>query len=226
MKIGLQLSLVVLAALSGCAFAQEGAHVMGGGDVRYFRMKMAPDNKVVKGAPYTAEAVTETVQTLSNGTRITHQNMAQMARDSEGRTRREETLDAVGPWSTSGEAPKIIMLNDPVAGVAYHLDPKTNTAMKMHSVKGEMPPPPGLERHLFLANGNDAPDVHATMDKLKAERTATVAIAGEGLAAVHSDSIALFKMQEPGEAKTESLGKQTIEGVAVTGTRTTRSIPA
>ncbi len=38
--------------------------------------------------------------------------------------------------------------------------------------------------------------------------------------------ISALKMKEPGEVKTESLGQQTIEGLSVTGTRTTRTIPA
>jgi len=222
MSVRLHRSLVVWAALGVCAYAQETAQVVvgGGGNVRYFGMQAGPGDKVVKGAPYTADAVTETVQTLANGTRITHQSTAQLARDGEGRTRREQTLDVVGPWSTSGESPKFIMLNDPVAGVSYNLDPKTNTAVKLPSVKGMMPPgaPP-----FFFASSSDGPAGAGAMAKMKAESVATATISAGGMATA---SISAFKMKDPGDAKTESLGQQTIEGIAVTGTRTTRTIPA
>jgi hypothetical protein len=218
-------SFVILAAMGGCAYAQEPAHVMaGGGDVRYFTMQVGAGDKVVKGAPYTAEAVTETVQTLANGTRITHKNTAQLARDSEGRTRREQTLDVVGPWSTSGEAPKFIMLNDPLAGFSYHLDAKTNTAVKLPSVRGAMLPPPGPEHRFFFESSAEGP-AEAAVIKMRAEGVATAAISAGETPMPHT-AVSVLKMKEPGDAKTESLGQQTMEGLSVTGTRTTRTIAA
>src|SRR5690242_7456844 len=41
--------------------------------------------KVVKNAPYSAESVTETVQTLADGNRIVNKITSQVYRDSEGR---------------------------------------------------------------------------------------------------------------------------------------------
>ena len=214
MNVRLHQSFVILAAFSVCAMAQETVHVAAGGpDVHFFSMQMGPGDKVVKGAPYSAEAVTETVQTLANGTRITHKSTAQLARDSEGRTRREQTLEAIGPWATSGEPPKFITLSDPVAGVTYHLDPKTSTAMKMPFVKGAMPPPPGPPGQFFFATTSDGPAAGAAMEKMKVEGEMTGAIA-------------TLKMKEPGDTKTESLGQQTVEGLPVSGTRTIRTIPA
>src|SRR6185437_10992813 len=81
-------------------------------------------DKLVKNAPYTADAVSETTQILADGNRITRKNTTSLARDSAGRTRREETVGAVGPWSTgagAGEAPKIVFINDPVAHMNYVL---------------------------------------------------------------------------------------------------------
>src|SRR4030095_14750658 len=40
------------------------------------------DGKVVKGAPYSATAITESVQTLSNGSRITNKTTSSIYRDS------------------------------------------------------------------------------------------------------------------------------------------------
>jgi hypothetical protein len=87
--------------------------------------------KVVKGAPYSATAIAESVQTLSNGTRITHKTTASIYRDSEGRTRREVTIDRVGPFATADEPAQLIFIDDPVAGVQYVLDQRSHTARKM-----------------------------------------------------------------------------------------------
>ncbi len=46
--------------------------------------EVAP-GKVVKGAPYSAEAVAETTQTLADGNRIQHKSTAMVYRDGQGR---------------------------------------------------------------------------------------------------------------------------------------------
>jgi hypothetical protein len=78
---------------------------------------------VVKGAPYSAEAVTEITQTLGDGTHINRQESHTIYRDGEGRVRRE-----------SGEQ---VWISDPVANVSYVLDTRQQTARKMplsHSI--------------------------------------------------------------------------------------------
>jgi hypothetical protein len=110
----------------------------GGGRVGFIGM-MEMSDKVVTGAPYSAQAATETVQTLSDGNQITRTHTAQIYRDSQGRTRREHTLTMVGPFSASGAPHAMITINDPVAGVRYMLDPQDKTATKMP------PPPKGQE---------------------------------------------------------------------------------
>src|SRR5262249_44438135 len=88
--------------------------------------------KVVKGAPYSATAVTEHVQTLSDGNQIIRKNESKLYRDSEGRTRIEQTLETIGKWTVGGEAQQFIFIfiTDPVAGFSYSLDPHTHTAHK------------------------------------------------------------------------------------------------
>lgn len=93
--------------------------------------EMQFDSKVVKGAPYSAEAVTESVQTLADGNRIVRTSKASLYRDAEGRTRRDQTLNHIGPWATADEPPQTIFINDPVAGARYVLNPRTRTAQKM-----------------------------------------------------------------------------------------------
>src|SRR5205807_4476431 len=63
---------------------------------------MGRDTETVKGAPYTATAVTEITQPLADGNRISNKTTASVARDSQGRTRREETLGLVGGLHVNG----------------------------------------------------------------------------------------------------------------------------
>ena len=76
----------------------------------------------VVGAPYSGEEVSETNQTLADGTRIHRATKTTVYRDSQGRTRRE--------------APDNITITDPTASVTYFLDPKTMTGQKLTMVGG------------------------------------------------------------------------------------------
>jgi len=71
----------------------------------------------VKNAPFTATAVTETVQTLADGNTITRTTTALISRDSEGRTRREQS--------------PIVFIHDPVAGMVWILDSRSRTARRV-----------------------------------------------------------------------------------------------
>ena len=93
--------------------------------------EMSFDGKMVKGAPYSAQAVTEMIQTLADGNRIVRRSNASVYRDSEGRTRREQSINGVGAFAASGEPQQTIFINDPVAQVNYILDTKNRTARKM-----------------------------------------------------------------------------------------------
>src|SRR5204863_7191424 len=73
----------------------------------------------VKGAPYSAEAINETIQMLADGNRIVQRTTAMQYRDSEGRERREET-SAMGA----------IFITDPLAGARYTLHPESRSAEK------------------------------------------------------------------------------------------------
>src|SRR5579859_6221488 len=53
------------------------------------------DNRVVKDKPYSADTSTETVQTLADGNRIVNRSVSKFYRDSQGRTRREQTFGNV-----------------------------------------------------------------------------------------------------------------------------------
>ena len=111
-------------------YHQAGTGPMGP-TVDFVGTEMIFDGKPVKAAPYSAEAVTETVQILSDGNRITHKSTSSIYRDSEGRTRREETMGAIGPWAAGASSQQMIFINDPVAGANYELNPQTHIAHKL-----------------------------------------------------------------------------------------------
>jgi hypothetical protein len=88
------------------------------------------DSHPVKGAPYSGQAVTETTQTLADGNRIVNRSTAMLYRDSEGRTRREQTLKSIGGMTAGTEPLQSILISDPVAGFSYTLDPASKIARK------------------------------------------------------------------------------------------------
>lgn len=176
------------------------------------------DGKLVKGAPYAAEAVTETTQTLGDGNRIVNKSSSALYRDSEGRTRREQSLKAIGPFATAGDSSQTVFINDPVAGVNYALDSRSMVARKMMPMKfefkfdgktiGNAPKGPGIERievhpEIFMAQTPPPPP-------------------GTG---GHGVVMQWYGGSEK-RGKNESLGKQTIEGVEAEGTRNVITIPA
>jgi hypothetical protein len=92
-------------------------------------------NKVVKGAPFSATASTETSQVLQDGTAIHRTATSTLYRDSQGRSRHEVTLSGFGPLQAAGKTHTVITIGDPVAGAHYMLDPDRKIAhqMKLHT---------------------------------------------------------------------------------------------
>jgi len=172
--------------------------------------------KAVTGAPYSATATTETTQVLADGNRIVNRTESQVARDSQGRTRRQETMTNVGPLATN--APKMAFIDDPVASVNYILDLNAKTAQVIQL------PPPGQWP------GATATAVAPEVAKARASATAdTVTVQKKVITGGGSPGMeqrVWVSTNDDGQVKTESLGTQTIEGVSATGTRTTRTIPA
>jgi hypothetical protein len=106
------------------------------GNVVFFGMSRG--EHVVKGAPLSAQAVSETAQVLADGTHIDRKTTGMVYRDSQGRMRREETLPAFGPFAAAGKARQVVLIHDPVAGVHYLLEPDQKIARKMPMPAPEM----------------------------------------------------------------------------------------
>jgi hypothetical protein len=169
-KFSSQMILVASAALllSTAAFAQEpssdsapppppghGAMRGPGFSPGPFRDRMellgigGMHGKVVTGAPFSAAATAETKQTLSDGTTISRTMQTTLFRDAQGRVRREVTMPGVGPLAASGTPRTFIMIQDPVAGAGYMLDPSKKVAHKM-------------PQHAHGGPGGDSPDAAQT----------------------------------------------------------------
>ena len=88
--------------------------------------------KVVTGAPYSAQITTQFTQTLADGTHIQRSTSATVSRDSQGRSRREETMAAMGRLAASGATSRTtVFIHDPVASMSYVLDPNARTYHQM-----------------------------------------------------------------------------------------------
>jgi hypothetical protein len=101
----------------------------GGPGIAFFSTEMMELHQVVKGAPYSATAVTESTQVLADGNRIVNKQSDFVARDSQGRTRREMTMGRMGPLHVNG--PRVIFIHDPVAQTGIVLNPDEQVAHVM-----------------------------------------------------------------------------------------------
>lgn len=119
---------IVVAQASAAAKAAQAAQI----DAEMQMHRLADDTlafvnfdlgqeRVVKGAPYCADAVHETVQPLADGNRIVRSQRSRLCRDGEGRTRQE--LDRHGH--------RVVYLRDPVAGESWVLDTERKSARRL-----------------------------------------------------------------------------------------------
>ena len=86
--------------------------------------------KPVAGSPYSAEITTEIVQQLADGNRIERRSTSSVARDGQGRVRREQQVTAIGPILPHGHA-QMVTINDPVAKTHYSLDAERKVAIQV-----------------------------------------------------------------------------------------------
>jgi hypothetical protein len=161
--------------------------------------------RVVTGGPFSAESVTEFLQTASDGSHVKHTTTAVVARDSNGRTRYSQNLSPLLPG-----APRIFTtIRDPIAGIRYWIDPNQKVAQR--------------EFIRAPASGNE-PRSSAGQES-GTPQEAAIKVARQSLASLLSTSGGAA----PGRSAhpdTTSLGDQTIEGVAATGARVSAVVPS
>jgi hypothetical protein len=153
--------------------------------------------KPVTGAPYSADITTEIVQQLADGNRIERRSTSSVARDGEGRVRREQQVTAIGPILPSRNA-QIVTINDPVAKVHYSLDTERKVAIQLPMPLAAKFVGAGPDRTLFVARTEKGDLVPPP----------------------------LVGARQVQDARTETLGTKEVEGVTAEGTRVTVSIPA
>jgi hypothetical protein len=222
--------LATLALAGGAVFAAEPQLQV---HVEYVAAEF--DGGVVKGAPYSAEAVTETTQVLPDGNRIVNKNTAFVYRDSQGRTRREQTVGSIGALAVNdGEPLRIIAISDPVAGVTYTMDSSSKSVKRMTAAKKVVLKelPPGSQgthetsTETIVSHGG-IPSGALWVEK-DTQDTFEIALpppAGSGMQHVVETRVIRHSGDEQA-ARVEPLGRQVIEGVEVQGTRQTTVIPA
>jgi hypothetical protein len=154
--------------------------------------------EVVKNQPYKAQANTETKRTLADGSHITQSTTAMIARDSEGRTVNAQKV---------GDSLTITTIFDPVAKT--HIDYTSDT--KIAHVLA-LPTPTASPSQVPVAMG--------------AAVSGFAAGPPSGAVGFFVQSRAVSSQLTSKNTTTEPLGTKTIEGIQVTGTRTTSTIPA
>lgn len=183
-----------------------------GGSVAFTTSVVGTNSKPVTGAPYSAQIVTESVQPFPDGNSIKHTSTSTVYRDLQGRTRREQNLNIVGPSQVSGSPIQLITIDDPVSGIRYTLNPNKMTATQV-TTSGA----PGSLPVKVVPN----PDGSAVF---------TYSISGDGLGGSGGGRGGSVSVMSPEVSKddvtTESLGADTMQGLSVLGTRVTRTIPA
>ena len=197
---------------AGFAFSFDG--------VAGFRVPI--EAKVVKGAPFSADIINESIQTLSDGNRIVQRSNTRIYRDSEGRVRREE--DRLSP---------AISITDPVTGMSFTLDPDNRVAWQTPNMVSVMnfrtlqTMPAEMEK-LKAATEK----LGGEMEKLRAETAKLKALEASRLAEIQRKID--LEIVGPGSTKTglaeqtkvEQLPARDIEGVRADGTRRMTTIAA
>jgi hypothetical protein len=162
--------------------------------------------KTVKGAPYSAQAVNETVQVLADGNRITNTTTSALHRDSQGRERREE-------WAGGNNSTvRSIFITDPVEAVSYRLEPDRKVARKN-------------AQHVMTITG-DGRGGGAGAGIGAGTYTFTAGSSDNGPERVEVSGGRINVVSKRADRKEENLGTQMIEGVSAEGTRTTVTLPA
>jgi hypothetical protein len=170
--------------------------------------------KVVKGSPFSAEGISESVQVLPDGNKITRSTTTKMYRDSDGRFRREGAgassssgAVAVGGFVPASGFQDTISIYDPVDAVRYTLTPSTKSARRFNNQNI-------VTEGAVIVNGQPlSPSVKARIETSVAEKTHVLVMPN-----VISGTVS--------GGKAEQLGTKSFEGVEVEGTRTVTTLAA
>lgn len=158
------------------------------------------------GRPYSATITNKSTQTLADSNQIVQTSTGSAARDSQGRTREDAPLPTIG--NLPADAPHLVFIQDPVMHTSYTLNLTDKTAQKMSWLSSPVSDAAAESgsRSFFVQTGNRA-------------------FAG-GAVAMSTMGPKTDSANEQSQISTEDLGSETIQGLVVTGVRTTRTVPA
>lgn len=173
------------------------------GKIEFFSAEMAGAGEVVTAAPYSATAITDTTQVLADGNRIVNKTSSFVARDSQGRTRRETDLHRIGTMQV--DSPKTVFINDPTTHTQYIFTPggEATKVIRSESISKE---------------GPQIIDLGSQRDRRPKQKVIFNVQGGHEVQQSSKESTE--------QVKHEDLGTQTIEGVSAQGKRDTVTIPA
>ncbi|HEY2866940.1 MAG TPA: hypothetical protein VGJ02_07605 [Pyrinomonadaceae bacterium] len=129
-------------------------------------------SSIVKGSPFSAEAVSESVQTLADGNRIVRQWNEKLYRSTDGKFRREGSGTPGAAFGSYIIGDSGVSITDPVGGFRYSFDLNSNSnTARMSRFRVATPALFNGEGKAFtiIQNGN------ADMDKAAVERAVVAA---------------------------------------------------
>lgn len=241
MKVISGLLLFILAGVA--TYAQQEAKVIA---------EIAASNeRTIKNAPFSAEAISESVQTLADGNRIVRSSTSKLYRNSEGRFRREINGGSGGVFSTSFSFGNGTTILDPVAGHRVLLDTLNGTARVATLGSGqnvtiarggggisgqreaEMAAKLATAQTLSEAQraeyAEKVKEYRLKAEELRAASPVTVVSgSGQSVTAYGGDGTFFYSTGQGGkyDTRTEELGTRDFEGVSAEGTRRVTTIPA
>ncbi len=143
---------------------------------RFVGAELRFGDKLVKGAPFSAETVREESKRLFDGSIVKNESKGLIYRDGEGRIRQEMPLESINGFPVLGRD------NEPLK-LIHIVDQSTGKALSLNY---------SAKSYFEIPIARNSP---------------------------------LAAKDEPQDAKTESLGKRTFDGITAEGTRTTIEVP-
>ena len=209
----------------------------------------AGNEKMVKNAPFSADAVSESVQTLADGNRIVRSSTSKLYRNSEGRFRREISGGGGSMFGTYYGFGNGISILDPVVGHRLMLDTDGKTARVVQLGSGQNIAIAGRYTATKKMTDAERAELEAKVQKaenlsdeqkmrmkveLEGKAVTAVTVAPSAVAVPPVPPVAtagMFMtafptMSSKYETNTEDLGTRDFEGVSAVGTRTVTTIPA
>ena len=227
MKIFCGLTLSLLAAASAQAQTVQTPPTAPSPPPRALIELSTSSESTVKGAPFSAEAVSESIQTLADGNRIIRKSTSKLYRNSQGQFRREGGIGlpgaGLGAFVGSGQNSVVTVL-DPVGGNRFWFDADSKTA-RVYTTPGVSVGLSGKAPIVIEGNSN-AEKIQAELNARGMAGVRVVQAERAAAASAATAVIAASPLNSKYETKRESLGIQNFEGVDAEGTRTTTIIPA